>query len=438
MSEATLDLPNFTPWEQEHGAMPREAVDIVNPHVEQPKYEAMIEVLRREGPITYYPYDGDRNYDGFWIVTDNTLGSSTLSQASLYSSHGLAGRGGLMIHDLPPSMAMSRELMIMQDDPEHGDQRRLVARDFRGTNIAALEGFLRAKAHTLVRDAVDREEVDFVSAVAAPLPLAAIAEILSIPDEDRDLIYKQGNKITLVDNPRDEGAGMDMQASLDVMQAAKAIRHKIAAGEVQNPVLSALHKAIYSPHKGEEPSAEKLITSFQFDTFFVLLFLAGNETTRNSLAHGIQAFANNPDQWEMLKRDPELLEPAADEIVRWATPIRYVRRTAIQDTTLGEANVHEGEKVVVSLTGANRDPKIFKRPHEFDITRNPRTLKELLAFGHGTHFCLGRHLAKLEIQVVLQEMLDQVDKIELTGEIERSPSTLVNNIGVLPVRLEAA
>jgi cholest-4-en-3-one 26-monooxygenase len=303
--------------------------------------------------------------------------------------------------------------------------------------MKGLEAFLRIKAHDLVTDAVAAQEVDFVGAVAAPLPLAAIAEILGVPDEERELFYTLGDKIDFVDNPPGADAAIDMDAAVRILDEADKLRRKVEAGVFGNHLLTALAHAVYDPDKGESPSAEKVITPLQFDLFFIQLFMAGNETTRNSLASGIAALATHPDQWQMLKDDRSdgLLKTAANEIFRWATPVRYLRRTALEPILLGGAEVKRGDKVVVSLTGANRDRKVFNDPYTFNIKRDE---KGSLAFGYASHFCLGRHLAQLETEVVLSELVDQVDTIKLCGRPERDPSTLINNIGRLPLKLEVA
>ncbi len=433
MTEAHLAAA-LTPWEAEHGAMARADVDIIDPNVEQPRYEAMIEVLRREGSITWYPDDSDEGYDGFWVVTGNELAHEALRQVPPYSSYGLEESGGLMIHDLRGELGAARQLMIMQDDPAHKQQRDLIEGSFRHRQINEIMDFLRGQAGLLVDAALDAGKIDFVTDVAGPLPLAAICERLDIPNDARDEIYAHAGKLAFSDNL----AAIDVKAVEAIINAANGVRRGIARGEIHSTALEPLNAVTYRPGKGEEPTAEKFMHPFQFDLLFILLFLAGNETTRYSLSHGAKMFAEHPEQWQMLRERPELLDAATEEITRSTTPVRYVRRTNLADSQLGDAKIKAGDKVVISLTGANRDPAVFDRPHEFDITRKLETIRRSVAFGWGPHFCLGYHLAKGEIRAMLEVLSEKVERFEVIGEEQRRPSDILNNISSLMVRMTAA
>ncbi len=180
-----------------------------------------------------------------------------------------------------------------------------------------------------------------------------------------------------------------------------------------------------------------MLDEFEFDLFFVLLMVAGNETTRNAISGGMQAFIENPEQWERLKADPAgLKSTAADEIVRWVSPVMDFRRTVMEDTVLGGVELKKGDKIVMYYPSANRDERVFENPATFDIGRDPNP--HIGFGGGGPHFCLGRHLAKLEIELMLESLARKVDKVELTGPVNRLRSNFINGIKHMPVRITAS
>jgi cholest-4-en-3-one 26-monooxygenase len=216
------------------------------------------------------------------------------------------------------------------------------------------------------------------------------------------------------------------QTSMEVY----AYANELGANKRECPVDDIVSKLISPDENGHS------LTELEFDLFFVLLMVAGNETTRNAISGGIQAFVENPDQWELLKSRPELISSAADEIVRWVTPVVDFRRTTTQDVEIGGVLIPEGEKVIIYYASANRDESVFTDPFTFDITRDPNPH---IAFGGGgPHFCLGRHLAKLEIERMLAALITHVDKIEITGPVNRLRSNFINGIKSMPVRLTPA
>lgn len=444
MSEGAGQLV-LTPWEEQQDTVMQYAdAHIVDANIDQLDYEARIEAIRRQlGPIGFYDYRDDPGYDGFYIVTSNDLARHTLGHSSTYSSHGPESAGGIMINNLPGFLDMTRATLIMQDNhkdkPGHDDQRRVISSYFKPRAVAELEPIIRDEAARLVDEAVEKGEVDFVRDIAGPLPLFAIAEMLNVPPEYRPLLYDATSRVRLIDTHRVEDLTPEEGTStMEVLRMATKIREKVEAGELVSPILDAISKATYNRNAGEKPTKDRPMSHGVADTYFGLLFLAGNETTRNSLAHAGQAFAQNPEQWRMLREDPSLLAAAVSEITRYTTPVRYVRRTAMEDVQLGGQDIAEGQKVVVSLTGANRDPDVFSRPHEFDITRSREELLRSLAFGIGTHACLGKHLAELEVRIALEEMAKRVGNITQVRKSSRVTSTPINSMGSLTLQLEAA
>jgi cholest-4-en-3-one 26-monooxygenase len=293
--------------------------------------------------------------------------------------------------------------------------------------IGNIEERIADACDDIVRKAVEQGEGDFVTMCAAELPLVVIAELMGVPQEDRHKLFHWSNLMLSGDDPEVVASPeVQEQTSLEVY----AYANELGANKRDCPVDDIVSKLISPDENGHS------LTELEFDLFFVLLMVAGNETTRNAISGGIQAFVENPDQWELLKSRPELISSAADEIVRWVTPVVDFRRTTTQDIEIGGVLIPEGEKVIIYYASANRDESVFTDPFTFDITRDPNPH---IAFGGGgPHFCLGRHLAKLEIERMLAALITHVDKIEITGPVNRLRSNFINGIKSMPVRLTPA
>jgi cholest-4-en-3-one 26-monooxygenase len=400
-------------------------IDLTDPRgfVDAVPYETFA-YLRQEAPVWWHPATERSSGTGFWCVTRHADVQAVNRDATTYSSF----QGGTNMFDLPPEdLAMIRSMMLNMDPPEHTRHRLLVNRGFTPRMISGLESRVQVLAEEVVDAFVERGEADFVEHCAAELPLLVICELMGVPPEDRKLVFDWSNRLVGFDDPQyqhswDEGAAAAAEMFGYAQQLAD--RRRAAPGD---DIITALLTA--------EVDGERL-DDMAFNLFFLLLAVAGNETTRNALSHGIHALAEHPDQRRALAADPSLLPTAADEIIRWSTPVMYFRRTATLDTELAGQPIAAGDKVAIWYTSANRDETVFEDPDTFDIRRDPNPL---LSFGGGgPHFCLGSNLAKMEVRVLVGELLSRVDDLELAGPVDRLQSSFINGIKSMPVRVTPA
>ncbi|HEX4984397.1 MAG TPA: cytochrome P450, partial [Ilumatobacteraceae bacterium] len=303
------------------------------------------------------------------------------------------------------------------DDPQHHRLRSLVSRGFTPRAVSALEGELRRRTRALL-DAVGDEPFDAVHGFARELPAQAICIVLGIPDDDRR------NLLDWLD------AGIEADSASIVSSEATALIRQYATGliaakraEPDDGIMSTIVHARLDD--GE------MLTDRELTAFFALLFPAGAETTRSAIAGGIKAFVEHPDQYERLRDDPALIATAVDEIVRWTTPSVYKRRTASRDVELAGTTIRAGDKVTVWEMSANRDETVFEAPFVFDVGRHPNPH---IGFGFGIHYCLGASLARLELRVALEELVDHFESFEAAGPHEWAPNNRLFGLKHLPVR----
>ncbi|HEY3700769.1 MAG TPA: cytochrome P450, partial [Acidimicrobiales bacterium] len=341
-----------------------------------------------------------------------------------YSSN----RGSALLMDQDDEMlAQQRMMMLNMDPPMHTRYRLLVNKGFTPRMVGRLEDRVRVLAGEIVEAMAAKGECDFVTDIAAELPLQVIAEIMGVPQEDRHLVFDWSNRMIGSEDPEyqttEEGA---MEASTELY----AYAHQLAAQKRASP-----RDDIISVLLGSEVNGEKL-SELEFDLFFLLLAVAGNETTRNLIAHGMLALIEHPDQRARLLEDPSLLPSGIEEMLRWGTPVMHFRRTAQHDTEILGQPVAEGQKVVIWYISANRDETVFPDPFRFDVGRSPN---EHISFGGGgPHFCLGANLARLEIRVIFEEVLRRLPDMELAGPVERLRSNFINGIKHMPVAFSAS
>jgi len=389
--------------------------------------------LRRDAPVWWQePTEHTPGDEGFWNLTryDEVLAAAT--DAVTFTSDGSSRRptgGGTLIEDLPAGFAAG-VLLNMMEDPRHQRIRQLVTPAVSPRSLAALEADLVTRAGTIVDAVAARGEVDFLVDVAAELPLQAIAFLMGVPQADRHKLFAWANA-TLDYDDHDLG-----QSSAKAQEAGAAMfeygtwlmqeKRRCPADDIISAVANAR-----IPNDGGEPEA---LDDLEVQMFFNLLIAAGSETTRNSLAAGLVALIDHPDQWQALAADRSLLPSATEEILRRTSSTAYNRRTATTDVELRGTRIAAGAKVLLWWSSANHDEDVFADPFRFDVRRRPN---RHLAFGHGSHFCLGANLARLEIKVVLAALLDRFDHIELTGPVEWTRSNKHTGIRHLPVRVHA-
>jgi cholest-4-en-3-one 26-monooxygenase len=383
--------------------------------------------LRANAPVFHHDEPGG---DGFWVISryDDVVAANR--DAAAFSS--AQERGGVVSLDTPVAplegQEMAGNMMLFMDPPAHTRYRKLVNRGFTPRMIAALEPHVRDLTVRIVEEAVARRECDFVVDVAAELPLEVIAELLGVPREDRFKLFDWSNRMVGSEDPEYQHSDEHvLQAQVEMYMYAQALADERRA-EPRQDIVSTLLAA--------EVDGDRL-SELDFNLFFLLLSVAGNETTRNAIAHGMQAFLDHPDQWELLVSDPGAhIDGAVEEILRWASPVMFFRRNCTRDTEIGGQVIRAGEKISLWYISANRDESVFDAPFRFDITRRPNPH---IAFGGGgPHFCLGAQLARLEIRLLFEELAARVPRLEALSGPDRLRSNFIAGIKHLPVRLTAA
>jgi cholest-4-en-3-one 26-monooxygenase len=376
----------------------------------------MFDRLRREAPLYFHP---ETSGAGFWCVVRYHDLEQISRDARVFSSE-----GGITLHEAAETeLQQQRMMMLMMDPPRHTKLRLMVNKGFTPRMIERLHDRIRQVAVDIIDTIAERGECDFVVDVAAELPLQVIADMMGVPPDDRHKMFEWSNRLIGSEDPEyavsaedATGAAMEMFSYANALAAEKRAH---PGDDIVSTLLAA------------EVDGERL-TDVEFDLFFELLAVAGNETTRNLISHGMLALAEHPDQRDLLLADPTLLPGAVDEMLRYASPVMYMRRTALADLELHGQHIREGDKVALWYIAANHDPDVFADPHRFDIRRSPN---DYLAFGGGgPHFCLGSHLAKLEIRVMFEELLRRLPDLELNGPVQRLRSNFINGIKHLPMR----
>jgi cholest-4-en-3-one 26-monooxygenase len=311
------------------------------------------------------------------------------------------------------NVELQRSVMLNMDAPHHTRLRKIISRGFTPRAIGRLEDELAQRAQNIAKTAAAEGSGDFVEQVSCELPLQAIAGLLGVPQDDRDKLFRWSNEMTGGEDP--EFADVDpAQSSMELIMYAMAM----ADERSKNPTEDIVTALIEADIDGEKLSDD------EFGFFVIMLAVAGNETTRNSITHGMIAFSQHPEQWELYKK--ERPETAADEIVRWATPVSAFQRTALQDVELGGVQIKKGERVVMSYRSANFDEDAFENPEAFDIMRSPNP--HVGFGGTGAHYCIGANLAKMTINLIFNAVADAMPDITPIGEPERLMSGWLNGI----------
>ena len=386
--------------------------------------------LRRDAPVWFHPPtphtpDGE----GFWVLSRYAAIAAAASDAETFSSAtgGTRDGGGTIIEDLPVGFAAG-VLLNMMDDPRHRRIRRLVTPSVSPRALAAMEADLRQRTTTILDAIADRGTCDFLVEVAAELPLQAIARLLGVPQEDRHRLFAWANATLDYD---DRDLGTQSEKTRAAATAMFEYGGQLIAEKRRQPaddILSAVtHGRITGPDGEPGP-----LTDLELQMFFNLLIAAGSETTRNSIAVGLLALMQHPDQWRLLQSDRVLLPTAVEEFLRWASSTPYNRRTATRAVVVGDQTIRAGDKITLWWASANRDEAVFADPFRFDIRRDPNPH---LAFGHGSHFCLGANLARREMHLVFDALLDRFDEIALAGPVEWTRSNKHTGVRHMPVAL---
>ncbi len=365
------------------------------------------------------PRHGLNPGDGFWSVTDHQHVSEVLRSSDVFSSY---ERGIRMEEHGEESLSMERRMLIMLDPPDHTQLRLTVNKRFLPRIVADMRRSIEHITTETLDRVTDQGSCDFVNDIAVEIPLLVIADLLGVAREDRQDFRRWSDAIIGAEDP---------DVATDSRESMQAMKHLIDYGrevlerkraEPGDDILSVLATA---------ESADGSLTEDRLLMFWYLLLIAGNETTRNALANAMVAFDEHPDQWDLLRADPDAhIEGTIEEVLRYVSPVHHLRRTAVHDYELGGHSISAGDRVVAWMTAANRDPLVFDDPHRLDITRDPNPH---VAFGLGTHFCLGAHLARLEIDVVLRALVERMGDLRVTGPGRRVRTNFLNGMKSLPV-----
>jgi len=377
--------------------------------------------LRETSPVHWQPeckLPGVPQGPGYWALTRYEDVAYVSKHPELFSSE----RGTSVLSDLPRKDADNmRQQLINMDPPLHTALRKLMSPHFRPTTVRETEAHTRRIVAETLDALAGRRECDFVEDISAPISLRALTHFLGVPDKHSGRFYKWTNKLIGASDPKVSSAFRGRLAVLEILLYAAWLARKRRKAPTDD---------IYSSLVNGQLDGART-DGLRLGMNFFLLLIAGNETTRNALSGGVQALCEHPEQFALLRAEPERLPRAIEEMLRFATPVMQFRRTATRDTEIGDQPIRAGDKVVVYYNAANRDPAVFDDPDRFDITRTTPHL----AFGTGTHFCAGSHMARLELRVTLELLFERFPRLGLSGPVDRLRSNFINGIKHMPVRL---
>ncbi|GAB3050496.1 cytochrome P450 [Intrasporangium mesophilum] len=426
-------------------------------YVEDVPYAVLADLRREHGVVRVEEPEqaGWPEGPGYWLVLRHADVTRVLRDPATFSSQ----LGGTQIRDpaTAADLTFVRRMMLNMDPPEHSRIRRMLARSFTPRAVAALEGQIRTHASAIVDRMLDGpSECDFAKDVAADLPLLALADILGVPAQDRWLLFDWSNRVIGWQDPDyavsaafdDAGGGSDLAAAATALRPAPdadgrmpdprsrsgmpdLYAYAAALGERKRAEPGDDVMSILMAHRDDSAGGAGHVTIEEFENLFWLFAVAGNETLRNGIPGGMIALLRHPEAQRALRDDPSGIPTAVEEMLRWWTPVMVFRRTATTATEVGGRAISAGDKVVVSFASANRDEAVFDRPDDFDVARDARAH---LAFGHGPHFCLGAHLARVQLRALIAEVLARTSWLEPAGDPALLRSNFQRGVKRLPVR----
>ncbi len=370
--------------------------------------------LRDNAPVYWHE---EPNGPGFWALTRHDDVAAVGRDPATFSSEPT-----IMIADPESGMEMAfgeHKMMLMMDPPAHTRFRKIISREFTQGPAAALKPRAAELSRRIIDQVIEAGECDFVSDVAGELPSYVIAELLGLPLDDGRKLYQLTETIHSAPETLPEGA--QAQAVMQMFEYAQNVYDAKSGAPGDDLASQIIHAEVDG----------KRLDSIDFQLFFLLLIDAGGDTTRNLVAGGLYALLQNPDALAALRADPALIPNAREELLRWVSPVIYMRRTALEDTRIAGQAIRAGDKVVRYFGAANWDPRVFERPGRLDIRRSPNPH---IAFGAGAHVCLGQHIARVEIDAMLRELLERLQDIELAAAPEWLASNFISGIRRMPIR----
>ncbi|MBN9620876.1 MAG: cytochrome P450 [Actinobacteria bacterium] len=390
----------------------------------------LFDELRASAPVHWNPEPTPNR--GFWSVTRHADIVTVDRDHETFTSTDYVN-----LEEVDDDLRDLRRSLLETDGRRHRALRKLLARDFGGQTLRRYEDFLRGLTRATVDAALRHGEFDFVKEVSADFPIQVLARMLDVPPEHTGQLIDWGNRIIgntdpdyadvlLEDAASDEYKHLPFRspASLEVFAYGRELADQRRGGAGEDLVSKLVNRM---------PDDGIALTPTDFDNYFLLLVVAGNETTRHAISHSMLALINNPEQLRLLQEHPELIPNAVEELLRWASPVYHFRRTATRDTEVDGQEIKAGEKVVMWFASGNRDSDVFDDPYTLDVTRTPN---DHVTFGKGSpHFCMGNNLARLEIRLMFETLLPRLKSVELAGDVRRVRSNFVNGIKQLPVRI---
>lgn len=392
----------------------------------------MFDTLRAEDPL-HWQDEPDSDGHGFWSVTRYEDIEMVNKDGETFTSTKFVN-----LEEPPEEFQDLRRSILESDGTRHQALRKLLARDFSVGQLRRYEDFLRGLARTSIEDALAKEDIDFVDAIAADFPINVLARLLDVPDEMIPQLITWGNAIVGFSDPELSNVLVDSEeaqqykhlpfrspVSLEIFEYGRELAKERRGGDGEDLVSKLVNRI---PEDGIP------LTDTDFDNYFLLLVVAGNETTRQAMTLAMKALMDNPDQMQYFLDNMDKAQIMVEELIRYASPVYHFRRTAMKDVELHGKTIKEGDKVVTWFASGNRDDTKFTNPYELDLTRFPN---DHMTFGKGPHTCLGANLARLEIRILFEELLPRLASIEQTGDIERVRSNFVNGVKRFPVRVKA-
>ncbi len=389
----------------------------------------MFETLRREDPVHWTEeHDGG---SGFWAITRYEDIEAIDKDSETFTSTKFTN-----LEEPPEEYQELRRSILESDGPRHQSLRKLLMRDFSAAQLRRYEDFLRGLAAVTVETALAQQEMDFVDAIAADYPIAVLARLLDTPEEMTPQLIEWGNSIVGFSDP-------DYAAVLVNSEEAQQYRHLPFSSPVSLEIFEYGRKLAAERKGGDgEDLVSKLVNRLpedgiplspeHFDNYFLLLVVAGNETTRQAISHSMKALIDNPDQMQWLLDNPDKYQTAVEELIRWASPVYHFRRTATRDVEMHGKQIKAGDKVVMWFASGNRDEAKFEDPWSLKLDRHPN---DHVTFGKGPHTCMGANLARFEMRIMFETLLPRIAEIQQTGDIVRLRSNFVNGIKSFPVRI---
>ncbi|MBA2610180.1 MAG: cytochrome P450 [Actinobacteria bacterium] len=370
-------------------------------------------LLRHEAPVFWH----EDEHGGFWALTKHDDVVHANRDAKTFSSY---ARSALYNVETEEQLAGVRLMMLNLDPPDHTKLRKIVNRGFTPRRIKELQQSLVDRSREIVDDIAEAGACDFVTEVACELPLQAIADLIGIPQEDRHKVFDWSNRLIGFEDP--EFGNTEEEAGAAAVELY-AYAQELAEDRRKNPRDDIITNLLDANIDGDA------LDDMEFNMFFMLLAVAGNETTRNAISHSMLALMQHPEQRQLMLDDPSLIDSAIEEFLRWATPVMHFKRTALVDVEMRGQKIKAGDRVMMWYSSANRDEEVFEDPFAFNVKRDPNLHTLHSAFGGGgPHFCLGANLARMEMKLIFDELLRRIPDMQLASEPSRLRSNFINGL----------